>query len=101
MRKCWKTRRSCLTEMYKIQFCKPTIVDEEVKAVGKVLKSGWLAYGKVSEEFEKQFAKYVGAKYAVFTDGCTAAMEMAPRALGIGAGDEVIVPSFTFTATAS
>jgi len=85
----------------KIQFSKPVLDEKEIKAVARVLGSGWLAYGDVSRKFEERFAKYVGAKYAVFTDGCTAAMSIALRYLGIGIGSKVIIPSLTFTATAS
>ena len=60
-----------------ISFSKPTIGKEEIDAVSKVLKSGWLAAGKETEAFEKEFAKYVGVEYAIFTNSCTSALKMA------------------------
>lgn len=86
--------------MKEIRLFEPQIGIEERRAVEKVLKSGWLAKGKVTEEFEKQFARYVGADYAIFTNGCTSALKIALRALESPPGD-VIVPSYTFTATAA
>lgn len=60
-----------------IPFSKPTLGKEEKDAVCRVIDSGWLAAGKETEEFEKEFAKYVGAKYAIFTNSCTSALKMA------------------------
>lgn len=60
-----------------IPFCKPTIGREEARAATKVLRSGWLAPGPKTEQFEKKFAKYVGVKYAIFTNSCTSALKMA------------------------
>lgn len=74
---------------------------EEIDAVIEVLKSGYYVSGKRVEEFEKKFAKYIGTKYAVAVNSCTAALHIAQMILGIGSGDEVIVPSLTFFATAT
>ena len=74
---------------------------EEINAVTAVLESGWLTMGEVTAEFEKEFAAYTGAKHALAVSNATVALHMACLALGIGAGDEVIVPSLTFVATAN
>ena len=74
---------------------------EELEAAHAVLESGWLTMGAVTEEFEREFAAYTGAKHALAVSNATAALHLACLALGIGAGDEVIVPSLTFVATAN
>src|SRR3989338_10499685 len=83
-----------------IQIFKPSITRKEIKAVEKVMKSGWLGLGPKTAEFEEKFAEYVGAKYAVGTNSGTAALHLALVALGIGRGDEVLVPTITFISTA-
>ncbi len=84
-----------------ISIAKPMIGEEEKKAVVDVLNSGMLASGPKVEEFEKRFAEFVGVKYAVATTSGTAALHLALLSLGIGVGDEVIIPSFSFIATAN
>lgn len=84
-----------------VPLTKPYIGDEECQAVADVLKSGWLIQGAKVMELEGQFAEYVGAKYARASSSCTTALHMALLALGIGQGDNVIVPSYTFVATAN
>jgi len=79
----------------------PSIDDREVEAVSRVLRSGMLAKGPLVEEFEKKFSVYCGTKHGVAMNSGTAALHAALLALGIGPGDEVIVPAFTFFATAS
>ncbi|MEN6483197.1 MAG: DegT/DnrJ/EryC1/StrS family aminotransferase [Anaerolineaceae bacterium] len=74
---------------------------EEETAVVNVLKSRWLTMGEVTQEFEKEFAALTGAKYSFAVSNATQALHLACIALGIGAGDEVIVPSLTFVATAN
>jgi dTDP-4-amino-4,6-dideoxygalactose transaminase len=84
----------------KLRLTKPVVGEEEIEIVREVLKSGWLAEGSMTREFEKRVAEFTGAKYAVATTSCTTAMELALRAAHIGPGDEVIVPDFTYPATA-
>jgi len=74
---------------------------EERAAVDSVLQSRWLTMGSVTDEFEQAFAAYVGAKYAIAVTNATAALHLACVAAGLGAGDEAIVPSLTFVATAN
>jgi len=69
-------------------------------AVQQVLASGWLTTGPVAMEFEKQFAAYIGCKHALAVNSCTAALQLALDAIGLRPGDEVLVPSCTFTSTA-
>lgn len=74
---------------------------EEKEAVQAVLESGWLTMGLVTQQFEEEFKAYTGAKYALAVSNATVALHMACLALGIGPGDEVIVPSLSFVATAN
>ncbi len=74
---------------------------EEEQAVLEVLHSRWLTMGSVTQKFERRFADFVGAKHAVAVSNATVALHLANLALGIGPGDEVIVPSLTFVATAN
>jgi perosamine synthetase len=85
----------------KIPITKPLIGPEEEAAVLEVLRSGWLVQGPKVEEFEHTVASYVGAQYAVATSSCTTSLHLALILHEIGPGDEVIVPSFTFIATAN
>lgn len=85
----------------KINIASPQIGKEEIKAVNEVLKSGMLAQGPKVKEFEEKFAKFIGTKFAIATSSGTTALEVALRALGIGAGDEVITTPFTFIASAN
>jgi dTDP-4-amino-4,6-dideoxygalactose transaminase len=75
--------------------------DAEALAVQDVIKSRWLTMGKVTQEFESSFADYSETKHAIAVTNATAALHLACLALGIGPGDEVIVPSLTFVATAN
>jgi len=79
---------------------RPNYGKEEIKAVTEVIKSGWIGLGPKTEEFERRFAAYVGAPYAVALNSATAALHLALLAAGIGPGDEVIIPSLTFVSTA-
>lgn len=75
--------------------------EEELRAVERVLRSGMLTRGEETRRFEEEFARYVGTRYAVTFMNGTIALEAALQALGVGPGDEVAVPAFTFTATAN
>ena len=75
--------------------------DEDVAAVVDALRSGWLTMGPRIEAFEEAFAAHLGVTHAIATSSCTAALHLAYLAAGIGPGDEVIVPSLTFVATAN
>ncbi len=83
-----------------IPFHKPYINGEEEKEVIDSLRKGWLTMGKKTVEFEKEFGNYIGAKNAVAVNSCTAALHLALRCIGLKEGDEVLVPSVTFVATA-
>jgi len=85
----------------KIPVANTLVGEEEARAVYEVVKSGWLSMGKKVTEFEEQFAHQVGARYAVAVNNGTAALHAVLAALGISAGDEVIIPSLTFIATAN
>lgn len=82
-----------------IPLTRANIGKKEIKAVTNVLQSGWLTMGNETMEFEKEFAEYVGAKYAISVNSATAALFLSLKALGIKNEDEVIVPSFTFAST--
>ncbi|HEV3069928.1 MAG TPA: DegT/DnrJ/EryC1/StrS aminotransferase family protein [Solirubrobacteraceae bacterium] len=73
----------------------------DLQAVAQTLRSGWLTMGPRTAAFEEAFAAQLGARHAVALSSCTAALHLAYLAAGVGAGDEVIVPSFTFAATAN
>ena len=74
---------------------------EEETAVLEVLRSRWLTMGSITQSFEKEFAEMVGSRHAIAVNNATAALHLACLACGIGPGDEVIVPSLTFVATAN
>ena len=83
-----------------IPFHKPSIGEQEVQSVVETLNSGWLTTGSKVKNFEEDFARYVGSKHAVAVNSATAALHLALDAVGIKEGDEVIVPTMTFAATA-
>jgi dTDP-4-amino-4,6-dideoxygalactose transaminase len=83
-----------------LPFHRPDIGDEEIDEVLNVLRSGWLTTGPKAREFETEFAAMAGAKHAVAVNSCTAALHLALEAAGLREGDEVLVPTMTFAATA-
>jgi dTDP-4-amino-4,6-dideoxygalactose transaminase len=83
-----------------LPFHQPDIDDAEIGSVEQTLRSGWLTTGPKVREFERQFAEFVGARHAIAVNSCTAALHLALDAIGIKEGDEVIVPTLTFAATA-
>src|ERR1022692_4518545 len=84
----------------KIPFYKPSIGAEEIDEVVATLKSGWLTTGPKTKQFERQFAIYLKHKHAIAVNSCTAALHLALEAIGLKAGQGVIVPTMTFAATA-
>ena len=85
-----------------IPVAEPTLGEEELKNVVEAVKSGWISSkGKFIDKFEENFSSYCGRKYGVATSNGTVALHLALKALGIGKGDEVIVPDLTFVAVAN
>jgi perosamine synthetase len=84
-----------------IPFARPDFDEAETRAVAEVLASGWVSQGPKVARFEQLFAERVGAKHAVATTSCTTALHLALILAGVGPGDEVICPSYTFIATAN
>jgi len=85
----------------KIPISKPYFAEEERRALLEPLETGWVVQGPKVAEFERCFAAYTGARYALASTSCTTALHLALVALGVGPGDEVIVPAFTWVATAN
>lgn len=86
---------------FNIPFSPPDMTEAEVKEVANAILSGWITTGPRTKEFERQIAAYIGVNKSVCLNSQTACAEMALRLLGIGDGDEVIVPAYTYTASAS
>ncbi|MEQ4338997.1 UDP-4-amino-4-deoxy-L-arabinose aminotransferase [Pseudomonas syringae] len=84
-----------------LAFSRPSIGDEEIAAVTRVLRSGWITTGPECQKLEEEFAARVGAQHAVALSSATGAMHVALLALGVGPGDEVITPSQTWVSTAN
>lgn len=84
-----------------IPFSPPDMTEAEAKLASEAILSGWITTGPKTKEFERQIAEYIGTAKAVCLNSATAAMEMALRLIGVGPEDEVIVPAYTYTATAS
>jgi len=84
----------------KVPFFRPEVGDEEIAEVTEVLRSGWLTTGPKTKIFETKFAEAVKGKHALALNSCTAALHLAIDALGLKAGDGVLVPTETFAATA-
>src|SRR6266481_9793759 len=83
-----------------VPFFKPNIEEAEINEVVDTLRSGWLTTGPKTRKFEAEFAEYLGHKHAVAVNSCTAALHLALEAIGLKAGQGVIVPTMTFAATA-
>jgi len=84
-----------------IPITKPYFDENEYASLKQALDSGWVAQGKMTEEFEKETAAHEGIKYAVAVSSCTTALHLALLVSGVGSGDDVLVPAFTFVATAN
>ena len=84
-----------------IPITKPCLGEEEIEAVAQAIRSGWVAQGPGVAQFERVLAERLGVEHVVATSNCTTSLHIALLCAGIGPGDEVIVPSFTFIATAN
>ena len=87
--------------MLNIPFSPPDITEAEIAEVCEALRSGWITTGPRTKEFERRIAAFCGTQKAACLNSATAALELNLRVLGIGEGDEVIVPAYTYTASAS
>lgn len=87
--------------MMTVSFSPPDITEAEIQEVADALRSGWITTGPKTKELERQVAAFCGTARAVCLNSQTACAELVLRLLGIGAGDEVIVPAYTYTASAS
>jgi dTDP-4-amino-4,6-dideoxygalactose transaminase len=87
--------------MMEVPFARPYLTGDEGDAVAQVIASGWVSQGPRVREFEAAFAERVGAAEAVAVSNCTTALQLALHVSGVGPGDEVIVPSMSFIATAN
>ena len=85
----------------KIPIIKPYYDQKEMRALERVMRSGWVTQGPEVAQFEQEFARYVGAKHACAVSSCTAALHLALLAVGVRPGDEVITVSHSFVATAN
>lgn len=83
-----------------VPFYKPSIGPEEIQEVVETLQTGWLTTGPKTKKFEAAFAHYLQQRHAVAVNSCTAALHLALEAIGVKAGDTVVVPTMTFAATA-
>ena len=90
-----------MTDKMNIPFSPPDITLDEVEQVKEALLSGWITTGPKTKQFEKELAHYIGTSKVVCLNSATAAMELTLRVLGVGPGDEVIVPAYTYTASCS
>ena len=84
-----------------IPFSPPDISEAEINEVAEALRSGWITTGPRTKKLEKEIAEWFGTEKCVCLNSQTACAEMALRILGVGEGDEVIVPAYTYTASAS
>jgi dTDP-4-amino-4,6-dideoxygalactose transaminase len=82
-----------------VPFHRPSIGEEEIAEVVDTLRSGWLTTGPKVESFQRQFASAVKARHAVAVNSATAALHLGLEAVGVSAGDEVVIPTYTFAAT--
>ena len=82
-----------------LPFSRPSITEDDISAVGEVLRSGWITTGTKTAEFERAFSAYVGCPGTVAVSSATAGMHLMLKALNIGPGDEVITPSMTWVST--
>ncbi len=86
--------------MREIPFHRPHIGEAEIEGVVESLRQGWLTMGPKTIEFERRFGEYVGAPHAVAVNSCTAALHLALKVIGLQRGDQVLIPTTTFVASA-
>ncbi|MBM3306978.1 MAG: DegT/DnrJ/EryC1/StrS aminotransferase family protein [Candidatus Eisenbacteria bacterium] len=84
-----------------LPFARPSIGQDEIDRVTEVLRSGWLTVGPKTRELERAVAEYVGVKHAAALSSCTAGLHLSMAALGVGPGDEVVLPALNFAAGAN
>ncbi|MGD9857276.1 MAG: DegT/DnrJ/EryC1/StrS family aminotransferase, partial [Planctomycetaceae bacterium] len=84
---------------HSIPFFAPLLGDEEIDSVVETLRSGWLTTGPKVKRFEQLFAEAVSAEHAIAVNSCTSALHLALEAVGVGPGDEVLIPTLTFAST--
>jgi len=87
--------------MDRIPLIEPVVDDEELQNVEEVLESGWMTEGPFADRLQDQIVEMTGADHAITVTSCTTGMDLALNALGVGEGDEVVLPSFTYPATAN
>jgi perosamine synthetase len=83
----------------KVPITKPVLGEEELEALRTPIENGWVVQGPAVKEFERRFGEYIGAEHCVATTSCTTALHIAVAALGLGPGDDVLVPAFTWVST--
>jgi dTDP-4-amino-4,6-dideoxygalactose transaminase len=88
------------SKIIEVPFAIPELGKEEISEITDVIRSGWLTTASRCTQFEKDFAEYVGARHALAVNSATAALHLGLEALGVKKGDKILVPTFTFTATA-
>src|SRR3989475_1004348 len=87
---------------FKLRLAEPDLGEKELEYVSDCVRSSWISSkGRYIREFEKGFSRFCGAKHGIATSSGTAALHLAFAAIGVGPGDEVIVPSFTMVASAN
>ncbi len=84
-----------------IPFGKPDFGEDEIEAVARVLRSGWVGMGPETIAFEKELSEFIGAPYVVAVNSCTSALFLSLMVVGVGPGDEVVCPSLTWCSTAN
>ena len=84
-----------------VPIARTSLTENEIQSVFEPLRSGWLVQGPKVREFEEKWCAFTGAKHSIAVTSCTSALHLSLVALGFGAGDEAIVPAFTWTATAN
>jgi perosamine synthetase len=96
----WAMALGSVQNMLPIPFYKPSIGEEEINEVTDCLRAGWLTTGPRVKQFETEFSRYLRHQHSVAVNSCTAALHLALEAIGLRAGQAVLVPTLTFAATA-